>query len=123
MSPQEFTLFLVSILTNTLGQFLLKAGALKLGATNPTSVMGFVVGVFLTPELLTGLVCYGLGAMAYILLLTRVNLSVAGPATALAYVTAVLLGHFVFKESLSSDRLFGIALIVCGVLIVVSRRS
>ncbi len=96
---------------------------MKLGATHPKSIMGFVVGVFLTPELLTGLVCYGLGAMAYILLLTRVHLSVAGPATALAYVTAVLIGHFVFKESLPLDRLFGIALIVCGVLIVVSRRS
>ena len=32
-----------------------------------------------TPELLIGLVCYGLGAVAYIMLLTRVKLSVAGP--------------------------------------------
>ncbi|MBO9998172.1 MAG: EamA family transporter [Cyanobacteria bacterium SID2] len=122
MSPQELALFLVSILTNTVGQFLLKAGALKLGTTNPSSILSFVVGVLATPELLFGLAFYGFGAMAYILLLTRVNLSVAGPATALAYVTAVLIGHFVFKESLPLDRLFGIALIICGVLIVVSRR-
>jgi len=40
------------------------------------------------------------GVIAYILLLlTRVKLSIAGPAIALVYVFSVLLGYFVFRES------------------------
>lgn len=121
MTPQEFGLFLVSILTNSVGQFLLKAGALKLGATPPQGAIAFLQGVLSTPELLLGLMGYGCGAMAYILLLTRVNLSVAGPATALAYVIAVLIGRFGFGEAIPPTRWLGLVLIVAGVSIVVSR--
>ncbi len=121
MTLQEFVLFLVSILTNSLGQFLLKAGALKLGATAPQGAIAFLLGVLSTPELLLGLLGYAAGAMVYILLLTRVNLSVAGPATALAYVIAVLIGHFGFGEAISPLRLVGLGLIMAGVILVISR--
>lgn len=121
MTPQDFALFLISILTNSVGQFLLKAGALKLAAAQPQGLFGFIGGVFSTPELLLGLAGYGCGAMAYILLLTRVNLSVAGPATALAYVIAVLIGRFGFGETIPPFRLVGLSLIIAGVSIVVSR--
>jgi drug/metabolite transporter (DMT)-like permease len=118
---QEFVLFLISILTNSLGQFLLKAGAIKLGATAPQGAIAFLLGVLSTPELLLGLMGYGAGAMVYILLLTRVNLSVAGPATALAYVIAVLIGHFGFGEAIPPLRLLGLGFIITGVILVISR--
>ncbi|MGB3237915.1 MAG: EamA family transporter [Geitlerinemataceae cyanobacterium] len=119
MTPQEFGLFIISILTNAIGQYLLKSGALRLGTVDARDLIGYIWGVATTPQLVFGLGCYGFGALAYILLLTRVNLSVAGPAVALAYVISVLIGVFWFKETIPPMRLVGLGAIVFGVILVV----
>lgn len=119
MSPQEFSLLLISVLTSVAGQFFLKAGALKLGKVNLNNTISHIFSIITIPELLLGLTCYGLGAVAYILLLTRVNLSVAGPSIALVYVFSVLLGYFIFKETIPLTRLIGLSSIIAGVILVV----
>ncbi|QOV24517.1 EamA family transporter [Anabaenopsis elenkinii] len=119
MSPQEFSLLLISVLTSVAGQFFLKAGALKLGKVNLNNTISHIFSIITIPELLIGLTCYGLGAVAYILLLTRVNLSVAGPSIALVYVFSVLLGYFIFKETIPLTRLIGLSSIIAGVILVV----
>jgi drug/metabolite transporter (DMT)-like permease len=108
----------LSIIASVSGQFFLKAGALKLGKVNSGNLVRHVLSIVITPELLTGLLCYGLGAITFILLLTRVKLSVAGPAVALTYVFSVILGYFVFHEQIPGIRLVGLAFIVCGVVLV-----
>lgn len=119
MTLSELGLFLISLSASVAGQFLLKAGALKLGKVNAANVISHVLSILTTPELLAGLACYGLGACAYILLLTRVKLSLVGPAVALSYVFAVLLGYFVFREAVPLSRVIGLGLIVCGVVLVI----
>lgn len=119
MTPPEFGLFLISIVMSVAGQWLLKAGALKLGKVNTSNLIGHVLSILTTPELLAGLTLYGLAAFAYILLLTRVKLSVAGPAVALSYVFSLLLGYFVFRESVPLSRVVGLGLIICGVVLVI----
>jgi drug/metabolite transporter (DMT)-like permease len=119
---QEFGLLIVSIITSVAGQFFLKAGALKLGKVNAGNIISHVLNIAFTPELLVGLFCYGLGAIAYILLLTRVNLSVAGPAVALIYVFSVMLGYFIYKEIIPVSRIIGLGFITCGVILVVWQR-
>jgi drug/metabolite transporter (DMT)-like permease len=115
----EFGLLFLSLLASVGGQFLLKAGAVKLGKVSAGNVVSHIVGMVTTPEVLAGLALYGMGAIAYILLLTRVNLSVASPAIALSYVFAVLIGFFVFKEVIPVERVVGLGFIVCGVILVV----
>jgi len=88
----------------------------RVGATNALSL---VLSIITVPDLLIGLACYGLGAVVYILVLTRVKLSVVGPTVALSYVFSVLLGYFVFKETIPGLRLVGLGLIVAGVILVV----
>lgn len=119
MTLPELGLFLISIVASVTGQWLLKAGALKLGKVNAGNLIAHVLGIVATPELLAGLACYGVGAVAYILLLTRVKLSVAGPAVALGYIFSMLLGYFIFKEPVPLSRVAGLGLIVCGVVLVI----
>ncbi|MBW4468114.1 MAG: EamA family transporter [Pegethrix bostrychoides GSE-TBD4-15B] len=119
MTLQEFGLLFVSILASVIGQFLLKAGALKLGAVDANNAISHILGMITVPELVGGLISYAIGAIAYILLLTRVSLSVAAPAVALTYVFAVTLGHFMFREAIPLERLIGLGLIICGVILVV----
>jgi len=119
MSWQEFCLLLLSVSASVTGQLFLKIGAGKLGRVDATNALQQILGIVTTPQLLIGLACYGVGAVVYILLLTRVNLSVAGPSASLVYVFSVLLGYFIFKESIPLIRLAGLSLIVCGVILVV----
>jgi len=115
-------LLLASVATNVAGQFFLKSGALKLQYVNASGVLERVIGSILIPELLIGLSFYGCGAVAYILLLSKVPLSIAGPCISLCYVASVVMGAFLFKEIIPVTRLVGMALIVCGVVLVVVQK-
>ncbi|GCL36236.1 MAG: EamA family transporter [Sphaerospermopsis kisseleviana] len=122
MSPQEFSLLLFSVLISVAGQFFLKTGAMKLGKVHAGNIINLILNMITIPELLLGLTCYGIGAIAYILLLTRVNLSVAAPAVSVGYIFSVLLGFFILREPISVMRLVGLGFIVTGVILVIWRK-
>jgi drug/metabolite transporter (DMT)-like permease len=118
----EFSLLLISVLAGVCGQFFLKLGAVKLGKVEVDNVLNHIFSIVTTPELLVGLTCYAIGAIVYILLLTRVNLSIAAPAISLSYICSVLIGHFWFRESISLGQIVGLAAISIGVVLVVSHK-
>jgi drug/metabolite transporter (DMT)-like permease len=119
VTAQEFFLLLISILASVGGQFFLKAGALKLGQVNWDNLTSHILNIITVPELLVGLTCYAIGAIAYILVLTRVNLSIVGPSIAMSYIFSVLLGHFIFHEIIPIERVIGVGFIILGVILVV----
>lgn len=122
MTLPELILLLVSVLAGVFGQFFLKLGAAKLGKVDVDNFLNHILSMITIPELLIGLACYGTGAIVYILLLTRVNLSVAAPAISLSYIFSVLIGHFWFRESIALGQIFGLAAISVGVILVVSHK-
>jgi drug/metabolite transporter (DMT)-like permease len=122
VTPSELGLLFLSLLAGISGQFFLKAGALALGQVNSANIVSLVLRIITIPQLVIGLGLYGLGAIAYILLLTRVNLSIVGPSVALSYVFSVLLGYFVFKEVIPVERMVGLGFIVCGVILVLLQK-
>jgi drug/metabolite transporter (DMT)-like permease len=100
----EFGLFLLSIVAGVSGQYFLKLGAIKLGKLTANNLFSHVLGIVL-----------------YILLMTRVKLSVLAPAVALQYVFSVLMGYFFFRESIPLVRLFGMGFIICGVVMLLAK--
>lgn len=118
MTFQESLLLLAAIAASVLGQFWLKAGAVKLGQVTAENWLNHLLSLIFVPELLAGLAAYGLGAIAYILLLTRVKLSIAAPSVSLIYVFTVLIGASFFGEPLPLPRLLGVGLIMVGVVLV-----
>lgn len=122
MSLKEFILFITSIVFGISGQFFLKSGALKLGKVDASNWLSHVLGIIATPELLIGLAFYGLGAVTYILLLTRVDLSVVGPAVAISYVFSTIIGIYIFKEPIIIARLIGLGMVVCGVILIIVKK-
>lgn len=121
MTLQEFFLFLAAVVVASGGQAFLKLGALKLGPVEAGNAIGKILSIIRTPELLIGLVFYGFSSILFILVLTRVKLSVAGPAISISYVISVLMGYFFFQEAISIRHLIGLGLIACGVILVVKR--
>jgi drug/metabolite transporter (DMT)-like permease len=122
MTAPELILLLVSVLAGVFGQFFLKIGALKLGKVEIGNAVNHLLGIVTTTELLVGLACYAMGAIFYIMVLTRINLSVAAPAISMSYIFSVLLGHFWFRESVSLSQIFGLTAISLGVILVMSQK-
>ncbi len=122
MKPVELLLLLFSVLSSVGGQLFLKLGADKLASLLQETSQGTLGTALRIPELLIGLGCYALGAVAYILLLARVPLSIAGPSVSLVYVFSVLLGYFVFRETIPIGRVMGLGLIMAGVVLVISQK-
>jgi drug/metabolite transporter (DMT)-like permease len=118
MNLVEFAYLIVSISFSVGGQLCLKLGATKLTEISASNIFERILAIFLIPELILGLACYALGAIAYILLLTKVDLSMAAPAVSLVYVFSVLLGFFLFKEIIPVTRTVGLGFVTLGVVLI-----
>jgi multidrug transporter EmrE-like cation transporter len=115
----EILVLLGAVLSGSIGQFFLKSGTTKLGAVTASNVLGHIISIVLVPQLVIGLVFYAVGAILYILLMTRVPLSVLGPAVAMQYVVTVLMGHFLFNEMVPLSRAVGLGFVMCGVVLII----
>ena len=101
-----WAVLLAAIATSMGGQTLLKAGA---GAPD-------FLAQLMDWRTILGLALYGGAAMLYIVALRRIPMSVALPFTAISYIAAALIGHYVFHEPLTVMHLTAIGLIMAGVI-------
>src|SRR5580693_777013 len=99
----------IAMLAGVGGQLLLKDGA---GAPNLMAQM-------LRPSTLGGLALYGFSAVAYIIALRKIPVSVAYPSVALSYALVGILGHFLFGEPFGLKQIGGLALIIGGVGLII----
>ncbi|NJN29148.1 MAG: EamA family transporter [Synechococcales cyanobacterium RM1_1_8] len=98
---QFILLMLFSSVLNTSGQLLLKQGAGK-GLINP--------------YLISGLGLYGISTVAYIVVLSKSNLSLAYPLLlGLTVVATTLCSWVVLNEKVPLLQWLGIGLIICGI--------
>ncbi|WP_421658248.1 SMR family transporter [Leptothermofonsia sp. ETS-13] len=94
-------LILVTVGLNTLAQMLLKLGS----GQNPLNLF-----------ILSGLVAYGLSTVFYILVLGKLNLSVAYPVViGLTVVATTLTGAVLLREKVSSIHWLGLGLMLSGI--------
>ncbi len=86
---------------------------LKLGSAAPN-----FMAQLLDWRSIAGLAAYGGGAMLYMVALRRIPISVALPFTSVTYIGALVLGHYVFHETVGLQHLAAIALIAGGVVLL-----
>lgn len=109
------------VLMTTAGQIALKTGVSAPALTGLLAsgeTMAFFMRALLTPVVIGGLVLYGAGAVLWLLVLARADLSYAYPLISLGFVVSAFYAHFGMNESLDASRMIGIALIVAGVIFV-----
>jgi drug/metabolite transporter (DMT)-like permease len=114
-------LVLVCVVLGVAGELLFKTGAMGLPEVNLSSVPGVISSVssiFRSPVVLLGLLCYGIAAILWIFVLTRLDLSFAYPLYALMYAFIPLAAWFFLKEQIPAGRWAGILLIVAGLCVV-----
>lgn len=114
-------LAIVSVFIATAGQLLLRAGMEQVGFIGGDRISRpatLALEVLKTPQVILGLAFFGLSAVSWMLVLSRVSLSFAYPFVGLTYVLTALFAKFILKEHVPALRWLGIAVIVVGILIV-----
>ena len=111
-------LALVSISLSALAQLLMKIGmtAVRTGASGGS--LDMLLAAVLNPYVIGGLGAYGLSAVLWLLVLSRLPLSLAYPLVSLGFIVVVALSALVLHEPVSAVRLIGVALIVGGVVVL-----
>ena len=120
MNALSFSLILTGVLLNAAAQLLLKAGTNAVGhfAFDRSNIFPVGWQLVTEPHILSGMVCYGLSLIVWIMALSRVEVSIAYPMLSIGYAINAVAAWYLFGESVTAMRLFGIGIIVVGVYIV-----
>lgn len=113
---RPLAVLLVSVLLTSIGQLILKKGLLIVGPIEGVGSKFFQM--FTNPQVILGITFAVLGWAAYVLALSKAELSYAYPVWSLTYVVVPLLSLLVFKESISLLKMGGLAFIFLGVVLV-----
>ena len=103
------------------GQYTLKVAMDRVGAIRaadvkePLTTVRRVVG---EPRVWLGLFLFGISAAFYLIVLSRIPLSVAYPLAGMQYLIVVGVSRFLLHEHVPPLRWFGVAVIMCGILMI-----
>lgn len=112
-------LALVSIILLSAGQTSIKAGLNTIGGISLAAGPLVFLKIFQTPWVIVGFVCYGIAAILWLDVLSKLDFSLAFPMVGLTYVFTLLIGRFFFGETVGWERMLGVALILCGVAFLI----
>lgn len=120
MSLASFGLVGVAVLLGVAAQLLLKAGTNALGrfAFSLDNVVPVGLQLALEPRILGGTGCYALSLVLWVMALSRTEVSVMYPMVSIGFALNALLAWWLLGESLSLQRIAGIAVIMVGVVLV-----
>lgn len=119
LTPTAFGMIWVTLVLLSFGQICIKLGLGKDGvktAKNPLrTVLNIIMAVF-RPKVLAGFCLYFVGTLIWLLVLSRVSLSVAFPLFSMSYFLVVILSATILKERVNwRFAITGLLLISIGV--------
>ncbi len=116
---KDMLLIILSVSLAALGQLLLKLGMIKVGRVSSlSSAPSMILNALLNPTVLSGLAVFGISALSWLVVLSRVKLSIAYPMVSLGYVAVVLFSWLIFKESVKPITIVGCLAIAVGVFLI-----
>ena len=120
MKSVAIAMAVVCVLLSSAAQLLMKAG-LKAAAVSPSAEAAVVhtyLHAFTNLRVWAGLTLYGLSAVLWIWVLSRLDVSLAYPLVSLGFVVTMGLGVWLLGEPFSWTRVLACGLIVGGVLLL-----
>ncbi len=115
-----YFLILLGVLLNAGAQLLLKAGMNQIGHFEFS--MGNIIPIGLRVAsnwpIVGGLFAYVVSVLVWLMVLSRVQVSLAYPMLSIGYVVNAIAAYYLFGESLSVMRITGIFIIIVGVYLI-----
>ncbi len=108
-----FMLFF-AILCSVVGQILMKVGMGQVGGISQVG-MDSLIRMLFNPLVFSGIASYGVGFIAYLFALAKLDQSFAYPMFSLGYVLVAIVNWTVMHEPFSLTRFAGVVVIIFGV--------
>ncbi len=108
------------VVVNSFGQLSLKKGMTSVGkiSFDLNHLVPALLSAFSNSFVLLGLFLYGISALLWMAVLSRMDLSFAYPFVSFSYVMVVVLSWLLLKENLPMIRILGVLVICLGVYLV-----
>lgn len=121
-----FAMILFSVSCSAIAQILL-----KYGMANPAMQQALNAGdhwliarsIITDMPILGGFFLYGLGAVIWLFVLARLDVSIAYPFVALGFLLTMALGCLVFGEALTLRKVIGTLVVAVGIYLVATTNS
>ncbi len=117
MTASTWLFAIISISLSALAQLVMKIGMTKVRLAGAAGT-DLLWSIALSPFVIGGLALYGVGAVLWLMVLSKAPLSMAYPLVSLGFVFVALLSWSLLGETLPVGRIAGIALILAGVVLV-----
>lgn len=121
MTWSVFTMIVFSVSCSAFAQILLKYGMAHPAmqqALNGGDVWLIARTILSDMPILAGFLLYGLGAVIWLFVLARLDVSVAYPFVALGFILTMVLGCLVFGEVLTLRKIIGTLIVASGIYLV-----
>ena len=117
---QTYFILFFGLVFTVAAQVLMKYGASKNGPIefSAKNLIGLVPQVFTNLHLLSGLIFLGVGFFLWLVVLSRLKLSVAIPFTSLNYVLILFFSWLFLKETITLPQFLGVGLIIFGLVLI-----
>lgn len=116
---KDYILLIFNVFLTVFGQIMLKQGVTNVGRIESfRELISKFWQLILNPYVLGGVSIYGFTTFVWLVILSRVKLSIAYPMLSLGYVIAIPFSWLVFKESIPKVRIIGAIIICIGVYLV-----
>lgn len=114
----KYIFLVISILLAVAGQLLMKNGMNHFEGISVNQFATSIIGILFNPWVLSGLFSFGISAIFWLYVLSKLDLSLAYPMVSTAYVLTALASWFLFKENITIIRWVGIITICFGVFLI-----
>jgi multidrug transporter EmrE-like cation transporter len=120
LSPIAFALVLTGVLLNASAQLLLKAGTNAVGhfEFHLDNIIPIGMKIAFQPYIMSGMACYAISLVVWIMALSRAPVSVAYPMLSIGYVINAVIAYYWLGEPLAMQKMLGIGIIIIGVVLV-----
>jgi len=111
-------LVIVAVCFSAAGELCLKSGMDQIGILTFSNLWPTLGRIVTNARIVTGFASIGVGAVFWLAVLSRVNLSWAYPMLSLGYILVLLFSALVLREPVSALRWIGALVVVVGVFLI-----
>ncbi|HBF43699.1 MAG TPA: 4-amino-4-deoxy-L-arabinose transferase [Desulfobacteraceae bacterium] len=113
-------LILTGVFLNAMAQICIKYGMRAVGPFDFTlkNIVPVGLKVAINTYVLSGMACYAVSIVVWLMVLSRVDVSYAYPLLSVGYIVTAVAGRMFFGEVLGFDRSAGILVICLGVYLI-----
>ena len=113
-------LILSSVSLNAFAQLFIRQGMLKLGkiSMNMNELWNMIIQAIGNIYIWAGMRSYAISILLWMVVLSKVNVSLAYPFLSIGYIVTAIIAYFAFGEPITFQKVAGIAIICLGVVVL-----